>query len=41
MGFDLFTPLFAIGLRFALVLGARLFIVSLSRHAWNGFSRHE
>jgi hypothetical protein len=41
MEFDLFSPLFAMGPRFTLVLGAILFIVSLSRQAWNGFSRHE
>lgn len=33
MEFDLFTPVFAMGLHFTPVLGARLFIVSLSRNA--------
>jgi hypothetical protein len=41
MEFDLFTPLFAMGLRFTLVLGAMLFIVSLSRDAGNAFSSHK
>jgi hypothetical protein len=41
MAFDLFTSLFAMGVRFTLVLGVMLFIVSLGRDAWNGFSRHE
>jgi hypothetical protein len=41
MEFDLFTSFFVMGLRFTLVLGAMLFIVSLGRDAWNGFSRHK
>ncbi len=41
MEVDLFTPLFAMGMRFALVVGTMLFIVSLGRHAWNGFSKHQ
>ncbi len=41
MEFDLFISLFLMGVRFALVLGAMLFIVSLSRDAWNASSRHE
>ena len=41
VGFDLFSSLFAMGLRFALVLGIMLFIVSLGRDAWNVFSRYE
>lgn len=41
MEFDLFTSLFLMGARFALVLGAMLFIVSLGRDAWNAFSSHE
>jgi hypothetical protein len=41
MEFDLFTPVFVMGLRFTLVLGAMLFIASLSRNAWNGFPGHE
>lgn len=38
---DLFTPLFAMGMRCALVLGVMLFIVALGRDAWNGFGKHE
>ncbi|TKS63623.1 MAG: hypothetical protein EWM73_01283 [Nitrospira sp.] len=41
MAFDLFTSLFAMGVRFTLVLAAMLFIVALGRDAWNAFSRHE
>ena len=41
MAFDLFTVLFAMGLRFTLVLGVMLFILSLGRDAWNAFSSHE
>jgi hypothetical protein len=41
MEFDLFTSLFLMGTRFALVLGVMLFIVSLGRDAWNAFSRYE
>lgn len=41
MVFDLFTSLFAIGVRFTLVLIAMLFIVSFGRDAWKAFSRHE
>lgn len=41
MAFDLFTVLFAMGVRWTLVLGVMLFIVSLGRDAWNAFSRHE
>ena len=41
MAFDLFKSLFAMGVRFILVLAAMLFIVSLGRDAWNAFSRHE
>ena len=41
MAFDLFTSLFAMGVRMTLVLGVMLFIVSLGRDAWNAFSRHE
>ena len=41
MAFDLFTSLFATGVRFALVLGVMLFIVSLGRVAWIAFSGHE
>jgi len=41
MAFDLFTSIFAMGARFALVLGMMLFIVSLSRDVWSACSRHE
>jgi hypothetical protein len=41
MTFDLFTSLFAMGVRFALVLGVMLFIVSLGRDALTAFSRHK
>ena len=41
MEFDLFTLLFAMGVRFTLVLGVMLFIVSLGRDAWDAISRHE
>ena len=41
MEFDLFTSLFAMGVRFTLVLGVMLFIVSLGRDAWDAISRHE
>jgi hypothetical protein len=41
MAFDLFKSLFAMGVRFTLVLAAMLFIVSLGRDAWDAFSRHE
>jgi len=41
MAFDLFRSLFAMGVRFILVLAAMLFIVSLGRDAWSAFSRHE
>ncbi len=38
---DLFSPLFAMGMRFTLVLGVMLFIVALGRDAWSGFGKHE
>ena len=41
MTFDLFSPLFAMGVRFTLVLGVMLFIVSLGRDGWNVFSKYE
>ena len=41
MAVDLFTSLFAMGTRFAVVLGVMLFIVSLGRDAWNACSSHE
>ena len=41
MEFDLFTSLFLMGARFALVLGVMLFILSLGRDAWNACSSHE
>ena len=41
MEFDLFTSLFLMGVRFALVLGVMRFILSLRRNAWNVFSSHE
>lgn len=41
MALDLFTPLFAMSLRFTLVLGVMLFIVSLGRDAWSVFGKHE
>jgi hypothetical protein len=41
MAFDLFTVLFAMGMRFTLALGVMLFIVSLGRDAWNAFSSHK
>ena len=41
MAFDLFTFLFAMGVRFTLMLAAMLFILSLGRDAWNAFSSHE
>lgn len=41
MAFDLFTSLFAMGVRLALMLGVLLFIVSVGRDAWNVFSIHE
>jgi hypothetical protein len=41
MAFDLFTSLFTMGIRFALVLGVMLFIVSLGRDAWSIFSGRE
>ena len=41
MEFDLFTSLFAMGVRFTLVLGVMLFIVSLGRDVWNTFSSHD
>ena len=41
MEFDLFTSLFAMGVRFTLVLGVMLFIVSLGRDAWDAISRHK
>ena len=41
MAFDLFTSLFVMGVRFALVLGVMLFIVSLGRDAWSAFSGRE
>jgi hypothetical protein len=41
MAFDLFSSLFAIGVRFTLVLGVMLFIVSLGRDGWNVFSKYE
>lgn len=41
MAFDLSTSLFAMGVRFTLILGVMLFIVSLGRDGWNSFSRHE
>ena len=41
MEFDLFASLFLMGVRFALVLGVMLFIVSLGRDAWSTLSSHE
>ena len=41
MPLDLFTSLFAMGMRFTLVLGVMLFIVALGRDAWSGFGKHE
>jgi hypothetical protein len=41
MEYNLFTSLFLMGVRFTLVLGVMLFIVSLGRDAWNAFSRYE
>jgi hypothetical protein len=41
MVFDLFTSLFVMGVRFTLVLGIMLFILTLGRDAWNAFSSHE
>lgn len=41
MAFDLFASFFALAVRFTLVLGVMLFIVSLGRDAWNAFSSHE
>ncbi len=40
MAFDLFSSLFAMGVRFTLVLGVMLFIVSLGRDGWNVFSKY-
>ena len=41
LAFDLFTSVFAMGVRFTLVLCAMLFIVSLGRDAWDDFSSDE
>ncbi|MGH7146902.1 MAG: hypothetical protein ACREIJ_03250 [Nitrospiraceae bacterium] len=41
MEFDHFTSLFAMGVRFTLVLGVMLLIVSLGRDAWDAISRPE
>ncbi len=41
MAVDLFTSIFAMGARFALVLGVMLFIVSLGRDAWSACSGYE
>ncbi|MEO5955911.1 MAG: hypothetical protein ABIR36_09520 [Nitrospiraceae bacterium] len=41
MPLDLFTSLFAMGMRFTLVLSVMLFIVALGRDAWSGFGKHE
>jgi hypothetical protein len=41
MEYNLFTSLLLMGVRFTLVLGVMLFIVSLGRDAWNAFSRYE
>ena len=41
MAFDLFTSLFTMGIRVALVLGVMLFILSLGRDAWSVLSGHE
>ena len=41
MTVDLFTPLFAMGMRFTLVLGFMLFIVALGRDAWSDFGKQE
>jgi hypothetical protein len=41
MGSDLITSLLAMSLRFTLVLGVMLFIVSLGRDAWSVFGKHE
>jgi len=41
MEYNLVTSLFLMGVRFTLVLGVMLFIVSLGRDAWNAFSRYE
>lgn len=41
MELDHVTSLLAMGMRFALVIGVMLFIVSLGRDGWNVFSKHE
>jgi hypothetical protein len=41
MSFDLFSSLFAMGVRFTFVLGVMLFIVSLGRAGCNVFSKYE
>jgi len=41
MEFDLFTLIFLMGARFALVLGVMLFILSLGRDAWSALMSHE
>ncbi len=41
MAFNLFSSLFAMGVRFTLVLGVMLFIVSLGRDGWNVLSKFE
>jgi len=41
MALDLSTSLFAMGVRFILVLGFMLFIVSIGRDVWHVFSRPE
>jgi hypothetical protein len=38
---DLFTPLLALGVRYTLVLGVALFIVSLGRAIWINVSGHD
>ena len=41
MAFDLCTTLLAMGVRFTLVLGVMLFILTLDRDTWSTFSSHE
>jgi len=41
MALDLFTSLFAMGVRLTLVLVVMLFIASLGRDAWSAFSSHK
>jgi hypothetical protein len=41
MAFDLFSSLFAMGVRVALLLGVMLFIVLLGRDGWNVFTKYQ